>query len=83
MHTWLDSGQIITVSPSSSLTALIQEIGLEPVRLDVYQTTLGSTPQACSVERQLLLDGHIQAIAFSSTAEVSLQVVEGHTLPAV
>lgn len=50
----------------------LQDIDMEPVRLDVYQTCLGSSRQACSTECQLLRDGRIDAIASSSTAEVCL-----------
>lgn len=48
----------------------LQDVGMKTYRLNAYQTTLGSSPQACSAECQLLLDGHIHAVAFSSTAEV-------------
>ena len=34
------------------------------------QTAPASSPDACRVEQQLLLNGNIPAIAFSSTAEV-------------
>ena len=47
-----------------------QEAGAEPVRLNVYQTAPGPSSH-CVAEKQLLLNGHIHAIAFSSTAEVS------------
>lgn len=38
--------------------------------MDVCQTAPASSPDACRVEQQLLLNGNIPAIAFSSTAEV-------------
>jgi len=49
---------------------VLQAAGAEAVRLDVYQTTPGSNQAACARERQLLRSGGIDAIAFSSTAEV-------------
>ena len=38
--------------------------------MDAYETALGCTPESCAAERDLLLSGAIDAIAFSSTAEV-------------
>lgn len=51
---------------------MLQAAGAEAIRLEVYQTAPGSNPEACQAEKQLLLDGSIHAIAFSSTAEVGL-----------
>ncbi|KAL3147544.1 hypothetical protein ABBQ38_014597 [Trebouxia sp. C0009 RCD-2024] len=47
----------------------LEAAGAEATRLEVYQTASGSDPEACKPEKQLLLDGSIHAIAFTSTAE--------------
>lgn len=47
--------------------------GASAVRVPAYLTTLGLPgSQCCIAEFKLLKDGHIDAIAFSSTAEVSV-----------
>lgn len=51
---------------------MLQAAGAEATRLEVYQTASGSDPEACKPEKQLLLDGSIHAIAFTSTAEVGV-----------
>ena len=51
---------------------MLQAVGAEATRLEVYQTAPGSDPEACQPEKQLLLDGSIHAIAFTSTAEVGV-----------
>ena len=44
--------------------------GAEAVRVSAYETRPGSAPHACEAERQMLCDGSIHALAFTSTAEV-------------
>ena len=50
----------------------MQAAGAAAIRLEVYQTGPGSDPEACQPEKQLLLNGSIHAIAFTSTAEVGV-----------
>ena len=38
--------------------------------MDAYETCAGATAEQCAAERQLLAEGHIYAVAFTSTAEV-------------
>lgn len=52
-----------------------QAAGATAVRLEVYQTGPASDAEACQPERQLLLDGNVHAIAFTSTAEVGLCLI--------
>ena len=52
--------------------AALGAAGARPHRVDAYLTTLGATPESCSVEAWMLMSGHIHAIALSSTAEVSV-----------
>ncbi|KXZ55554.1 hypothetical protein GPECTOR_2g1103 [Gonium pectorale] len=47
----------------------LHDAGSEAVRLPAYLTTLGCRPEDCEAERWALLEGHVHAIAFSSTAE--------------
>lgn len=49
--------------------ASLQECGADAVRVDAYETGMGCQPASCSAERELLMEGEIHAIAFSSTAE--------------
>lgn len=50
----------------------LQQLGATAHRVPAYQTTLGlSGPEAARTEWQLLQSGYYDAIAFSSTAEVS------------
>ena len=51
---------------------MVQAAGATAVRVEVYQTGPGSDPEACQPEKQLLLNGSIHAIAFTSTAEVGV-----------
>ena len=45
--------------------------GAQPTRVESYQTTAAlAGPHECEAERQLLEEGHVDAIAFSSQAEV-------------
>lgn len=44
--------------------------GAHAVRVDAYETRPGATSEQCAAERQMLSEGSIQAIAFTSTAEV-------------
>ena len=60
--------------PGDQGSVLLQAAGAEAIRLEVYQTAPGSHPEACQPERQLLLNGSIHAIAFSSTAEVCFRL---------
>lgn len=49
----------------------LQAAGATAVRVPAYLTTLGLPgPECCTAEAQLLQQGHVDAIAFSSTAEV-------------
>jgi hypothetical protein len=51
--------------------AALEDAGAEAVRVNAYATRLGSAASDCAVECALLENGHIDAIAFSSTAEVT------------
>ena len=44
--------------------------GAEAVRVNAYETRPGSAPHTCEAERQMLCNGSIHALAFTSTAEV-------------
>ena len=46
--------------------------GAEATRVHAYETSPGSAPHACEAERQMLSDGSIHALAFTSAAEVIL-----------
>jgi uroporphyrinogen-III synthase len=47
--------------------------GAAAVRVPAYLTKLGLPgPECCAAEAQLLQQGHVDAIAFSSTAEVRI-----------
>ena len=46
--------------------------GADVLRLDAYVTQPGCLPDQCTAEMTLLRDGEIDAIVFSSIAEVSL-----------
>ncbi|CAD7698649.1 unnamed protein product [Ostreobium quekettii] len=48
----------------------LEDAGASPVRVDAYVTQAGCDPSDCSHEGELLRKGAIDAIAFSSTAEV-------------
>lgn len=49
----------------------LEAAGAAATRVPAYLTTLGLPgPECCAAEVQLLEQGHIHAIAFSSTAEV-------------
>lgn len=50
--------------------AALQQAGATPVRVDSYVTTPGATAEQCAAEAQQLQQGHVHAVAFSSTAEV-------------
>ena len=54
--------------------AALEAAGARPHRVDAYLTTLGATPESCSLEAWMLMSGHIHAIALSSTAEVSVDL---------
>ncbi|GMH40178.1 hypothetical protein BSKO_08082 [Bryopsis sp. KO-2023] len=49
--------------------AALEASGAEPHRIDAYVTQIGSTPEQCIAEKELLSSGDIDAIIFSSTAE--------------
>eukprot|EP00775_Hariotina_reticulata_P009061 gene9061-9231_t len=50
--------------------AALERAGALPSRVPAYTTTVGlPSADCCSMEAQLLQDGHFDAIAFSSTAE--------------
>ena len=55
--------------------AALGAAGARPHRVDAYLTTLGATPESCSVEAWMLMSGHIHAVALSSTAEVGVVFV--------
>lgn len=51
----------------------LEAAGAAATRVPAYLTTLGLPgPECCTAEAQLLQQGHIHAIAFSSTAEVRM-----------
>ena len=54
--------------------AALEAAGARPHRVDAYLTTLGATPESCSLEAWMLMSGHIHAIALSSSAEVSVDL---------
>lgn len=47
----------------------LQAAGAVPCAVPAYLTTLSTLPHNCEAERRLLSEGHISAIAFTSTAE--------------
>ena len=50
--------------------------GAEAVRLNAYETRPGTLQHECIPEQQMLAEGSIHALAFTSTAEVRLSVVQ-------
>ncbi len=58
--------------------ASLESVGARPVRLSAYETSLGSTPEECQAEALMLDQGHVAAIAFSSTAEVGCLATMTH-----
>ncbi|KAG2453919.1 hypothetical protein HYH02_002122 [Chlamydomonas schloesseri] len=56
----------------------LQDAGAAPVRLDAYLTRLGCTPEECGAERAALQSGHVHAVVFSSTAEVTARDCQMH-----
>ena len=50
----------------------LRDGGADAVRLDAYVTQCGCSFEACTAERQLLQDGHIDVILFTSVAEVPI-----------
>lgn len=48
----------------------LAEAGADAHRVDSYITKIGSSAKECQVEKELLMSGAIDAIIFSSTAEV-------------
>ena len=54
---------------------VMQRGGAEAVRVDMYQTTAGA---AADVEKQMLVNGQIDAIAITSTAEVCARDCSRH-----
>lgn len=61
----LDEPQVIP----RFLNALMKA-GADAHRIDSYITRIGSSPEQCHVEKELLMSGGVDAIIFSSTAEV-------------
>ena len=57
--------------------AALEAAGAAAVRVDAYETGLGATPAGCAPERALLEGGAVDAIAFTSTAEVGRGGVGG------
>ncbi|BDA45398.1 hypothetical protein COCOBI_07-1850 [Coccomyxa sp. Obi] len=58
--------------------AALQAAGAHAIRVDAYETRPGATQEQCAAERQLLAEGHIYAVAFTSTAEAEgLQQIMG------
>ncbi|KAF5841511.1 Uroporphyrinogen-III synthase HemD-domain-containing protein [Dunaliella salina] len=49
--------------------AALSEAGAHAERVDAYETSAGCSSSACALEMDALRAGHIDAIAFSSTAE--------------
>jgi hypothetical protein len=47
-----------------------QAAGAKVIRVDAYETRPGAFPESCEVEKRIITDGAIDAIAFTSTAEV-------------
>jgi len=58
----------------------LQDAGATPTRVPAYVTRQGSHPEGCRVETELLQSGGIDAIAFTSTAEV-LRYCVHHSTP--
>lgn len=55
--------------------------GAHAVRVDAYETRPGATQEQCAAERQLLAEGHIYAVAFTSTAEVAISTQGLYAFP--
>jgi len=49
-----------------------EQAGAQPVPVPVYETSTGCVAASAQLERSALLEGHVHAIAFSSTAEVGV-----------
>lgn len=73
LHCVLHTGGLVEPPVVPRFIAALEAAGAAATRVPAYLTTLGLPgPQYCSVEAQLLQQGHIDAVAFSSTAEVRM-----------
>lgn len=67
----IDSGGLKEPVIVPRFLRMLREGGADVTPLDVYITQMGCKPKDCIVERQLLQEGFIDAIVFTSSAEVN------------
>jgi len=66
----IGSGPLVEPRVVPRFLAALEEAGAKAERVEAYETCLGSDASSCDMEMKALQDGFINAIAFSSTAEV-------------
>ena len=66
----VNAGPLVEPKVVPRFLSALEEAGARFERVHAYETAAGADSSTCTLEREALATGQVDAIAFSSTAEV-------------